>query len=130
MTETVVVDASVIVDLLTDAPHAPALRARLRDTEWCAPPHLDSEVLSSLGRWYRAGRLGADQVEARIALQAGHVIDRRPMTPLMVGAWARRGSIRLTDALYVELAAQLGAPLITTDRRLARATPLAETVGP
>jgi predicted nucleic acid-binding protein len=32
------------------------------------------------------------------------------------------------DALYVELAAQLDISLITTDRRLARATPLAEVI--
>jgi predicted nucleic acid-binding protein len=34
----------------------------------------------------------------------------------------------LLDALYVELAYQLDAPLITTDQRLARTTPLAEVV--
>jgi predicted nucleic acid-binding protein len=44
---------------------------------------------------------------------------------LVLGAWARRGTIRLADALYVELAAQLDTVVITTDRRLARATPLA-----
>jgi predicted nucleic acid-binding protein len=32
------------------------------------------------------------------------------------------------DALYVELAAQLAISFITTDRRLARATPLAEFI--
>jgi predicted nucleic acid-binding protein len=32
------------------------------------------------------------------------------------------------DALYVELAAQLDISLITTDRRLARVTPLAEVI--
>jgi predicted nucleic acid-binding protein len=34
------------------------------------------------------------------------------------------------DALYVELAAQLDIFLITTDRRLARAAPLAEIIDP
>jgi predicted nucleic acid-binding protein len=34
----------------------------------------------------------------------------------------------LVDALYVELAAQLQAPLVTTNLRLARATPLAEAI--
>ena len=44
---------------------------------------------------------------------------------LVLGAWARRHNLRLTDALYVELAAQLDTVVVTTDRRLARATPLA-----
>jgi predicted nucleic acid-binding protein len=37
---------------------------------------------------------------------------------LLLGAWARRHRLRLADALYVELAAQLECPLVTTDRRL------------
>lgn len=41
------------------------------------------------------------------------------------GAWGRRDQHSLPDALYVELAYQLGTVVITTDRRLARATPLA-----
>jgi len=45
-----------------------------------------------------------------------------------MGAWLRRENIRLADALYVELAEQLDVPLITTDLRLARATPLAEAI--
>jgi predicted nucleic acid-binding protein len=46
----------------------------------------------------------------------------------MIGAWSRRGNIRLVDALYVELASQLGTVVITTDQRLARATTLAEAI--
>lgn len=34
-------------------------------------------------------------------------------------------SCALPDALYVELAARLGTVVVTTDQRLARATPLA-----
>lgn len=60
-------------------------------------------------------------------------VQKLPMTlhdipSLSVGAWTRRDQHSLKDALYVELAAQLDAVVITTDHRLARATPLA--VGP
>jgi len=44
---------------------------------------------------------------------------------LLAGAWGRRDQHSLPDALYVELAAQLNTVVVTTDRRLARATPLA-----
>lgn len=56
-------------------------------------------------------------------------LQRHALESLLAGAWARRENLRLVDSLYVELAAQLNAPLVTTDRRLARATPLAEVVG-
>ena len=44
---------------------------------------------------------------------------------LVEGAWGRRHQHPPADALYVELAAQLDTVVVTTDRRLARATPLA-----
>jgi predicted nucleic acid-binding protein len=40
-----------------------------------------------------------------------------------------RTTVRLVDALYVALARRLRQTLVTTDARLARATPLAELVG-
>jgi len=45
-----------------------------------------------------------------------------------LGAWTVRSELRLVDGLYVQLARQLGARLITTDQRLARATPIAEAI--
>ena len=53
-------------------------------------------------------------------------IQRHPVEPLLTGAWDRRGDLRLVDALYVELAERLGAPVISTDDRLAAAAPRAE----
>jgi predicted nucleic acid-binding protein len=52
-------------------------------------------------------------------------VDLVDLRELLVGTWARRDQHSLTDALYVELAAQLDTVVVTTDRRLARATPLA-----
>jgi predicted nucleic acid-binding protein len=39
-----------------------------------------------------------------------------------------RETLRLTDALYIELAVTTGAVLLTTDQRLARAWPSAEAI--
>jgi predicted nucleic acid-binding protein len=125
-----VVDASAIVDVLVGSSFAPEVRKRLSHAVWHAPAHLDAEVLSALGRLARADQLSAADVEARLDLLTSMPVQRELLTPLVPGAWRRRADIRLLDALYVELAHQLAAPLITTDHRLARATPLAEPIAP
>lgn len=130
MTESVVVDASGLVDLLAGTSRAPAVRARLWDAAWHSPAHLDTEVLSALGRLHRGGTVTADDVEGRMALLAAMPVQRHLLPPLLTGAWGRRAELRLVDALYVELAARLQLPLITTDQRLGRATRLAEVVAP
>lgn len=47
-------------------------------------------------------------------------IQRAQVRPLLHGAWARRGHLTFADALYVALADQLGAMLVTADVKLAR----------
>lgn len=126
--EQVVVDASALVDLLIGTEYAPALRVRLEGLGWHGPAHLDAEVLSALGRLCRAGDLTASEVDERLAMVGILPVQRHDLLPLLAGAWSRRGDLRLVDALYVELAAQLNATLVTTDRRLARACALAEVV--
>lgn len=126
--ERVVVDASALVDVLVGATHADAVRDRLRGRAWHAPAHLDAEVLSALGRLHRAGRIEPSEVEDRLGVLASMPVEREGLPSLLVGAWGRRSDLRLVDALYVELADRLDAPLVTTDRRLARATPLAEAI--
>ncbi len=127
-TESLVVDASVIVDLLARSSLARAVGDRLRGSAWHAPAHLDAEVLSALGRLERAGRLdGVEAADGLLALSK-LPIERHAMSPLLLGAWTLRNELRLVDGLYVELARQLGVRLITTDQRLARSTPMVEAI--
>ena len=99
----------------------------MRGNELHAPAHFDAEVLSALGRLHRGGHLSPTDVSTRLELLQRLPIRRHQLPQLLTGAWDRRGNLRLVDALYVELAEQLNAPIITTDERLAATAPRAET---
>ncbi|HEX6759295.1 MAG TPA: hypothetical protein VF086_12940 [Propionibacteriaceae bacterium] len=55
-------------------------------------------------------------------------IERHAVSPLVLGAWTLRRELRLVDGVNVELARQMGVRLITTDQRLAWATPIGEAI--
>lgn len=124
----VVLDASAMVDLLIGAAVGVAVAERIDDEVAHAPAHFDAEVLSALGRLHRAGLLSVPQVGSRLARLEAAPIERHPLVGLSRGAWGKRANLRLADALYVELAARLGVPLLTTDAALAAADRRAELV--
>ena len=127
--EHVVIDASAMVDLLArTADRFGAVRARLARTVMHAPAHFDAEVLSALGRLQRSGVVTVAEVDAALDALSRAPVTRHGLDSLIVGAWARRDSLRLTDALYVELADNRDLVLPTTDERLARAWPQAEAI--
>jgi predicted nucleic acid-binding protein len=128
--EALVVDASAIVEALIGTDLGGEVRARMRGCQLHAPAHLDTEVLSALGRLHRAGELELAAVLGALTELAGAPIRRHPLASLLLGAWGRRENQRLVDALYAELAASLGSiPLLTTDARLARSDDCVELVG-
>lgn len=126
--ERVVVDASAVVEALIGTPRGAIVRARMRGCELHAPAHLDAEVLSALGRLHRAGDLPAMSVTGALTELAAAPIARHQLAGLLAGAWGVRNSLRLVDALYVELSSSLGTALLTTDARLARESTVAELV--
>lgn len=128
MAEKLVIDASAMVDYLVDSPLAARVADRIRDSEVLVPAHFDAEVLSALGRLQRGGELSEAQVEARVALTAQAPFHRHLLAPLLEGAWARHHNGRLVDALYVELANQLDATIITTDSGMSAASANAEHI--
>jgi predicted nucleic acid-binding protein len=123
-----VVDASAVVDLLLGNDVGIRVEFRLRGHELHAPAHLDAEALSALGRLHRAGELDEEQVSERLDALATAAIERHPLSNLLAGAWTRRHTLRLVDALYVDLAEQIDATLLTTDGALAAATDVAELI--
>jgi predicted nucleic acid-binding protein len=121
-----VLDASAMVDLVTGEGAGDPIRLRLRGAAVHVPAHFDAEVLFALGRLCRAGQLTVDDVAELIGALRRAPFSRHHLHGLIEGAWSRRDTFPLVDALYVELADQLRAPLITTDRRLASSYPQAQ----
>jgi len=126
MAETLVVDASAMVDFLVDTTIAKQVSDRLVSTDVHVPAHFDAEVLSALGRLHRAGDLTEQEVHERVGLIAEAPIRRHLLAPLLQGAWRRHHNVRIVDALYIELATQIDAKIITTDAGMASASTLAE----
>ncbi len=120
-----VIDASVVVTVLADAEHAPWAEAQLSTggvnrSLWV--PHLiDAEVGQALRRRVAAGRLGADRADAALLDLVRMPLRRIDHIGLIHRAWELRHNLSFYDSLYVALAEILDVPLVTLDRRLARA---------
>jgi predicted nucleic acid-binding protein len=117
-----VVDASVLaVALADDGPDGDAARARLRGEDLAAPELLDLEVASVLRRQLASAALDVRRANLALTDLTAMPIQRAPHLPLLARAWELRENITMYDAAYVSLAEALEAPLLTGDRRLARA---------
>jgi predicted nucleic acid-binding protein len=117
-----VVDASVLtVALADDGGDGDAARARLRGEDLAAPELLDLEVASVLRRQMAAAALDARRAELALTDLTVMPIQRAPHLPLLARAWELHENITMYDAAYIALAEALQAPLLTGDRRLARA---------
>lgn len=120
----IVLDASAAVELLLRTPAGERAEAALRGVRVAVPAHFDAEVLSALGRLVRAGELADGLVEPLLHELARAPFVRYTLEPLLAAAWRLRHNLALRDALYVTLARELGALLVTADARLARAPAL------
>ena len=119
-----VVDASVVVEVLRRSPRGDAVGARLRAATLAAPAHLDAEVLSALGRLVRAGHAEAAEVSRALDRLVRLPVERFPIAPLIHRAWELRENIALRDGLYIACTESLSATLLTLDGRLTRSAPV------
>ena len=120
----IVLDASSAVAVLLNlGASAARIRERMdRTDEGLHVPHLfEVEVMNVLRRYALNGSLSTER--ARLALKRlfDMRITRYPHTALLSRIWELKDNITAYDAAYVALAETLGAPLLTTDRRLAQA---------
>jgi predicted nucleic acid-binding protein len=120
----IVIDASAILEVLlrtTDARAALEWMQAPRQTLH-APHLIDIEVAQVLRRYATAGGVDAEGYR-RALLHFGDLpVIRYPHTQLLARIWELRSQVSARDAAYIALAEMIDAPLITHDRKLARAS--------
>jgi len=120
-----VVDASVLFEVVADTTDSESLRVRLaRDPDHAAPHLIDAEVLSVIQTQHRRAALDATAANQAVDDLRAWPGERWSRRPLLGPAWDLRAHLRGYDALYVALAEALDATLVTLDQRLARAPDL------
>jgi predicted nucleic acid-binding protein len=119
----IVIDASASVHYLLDTAETGTwVGERLAEDGDLHTPHLlDVEVANVLRGLARGGLVPG--ARARKALEdLVHLnVTRYPHLPFLERIWSLRANLTAYDATYVALAGALGAPLLTTDTRIARA---------
>jgi len=117
-----VVDASVLVEFLSDGEHKEVVEERLDAEEYAlwAPHLIDAEVGHALRRSVRLGVLTAGAAGRALWEVDDLPLERVEHEHLIHAAWGLRDNFSFYDALYVALALMLDEPLLTFDARLAR----------
>lgn len=120
----IVIDASALaLALLDDGPLGDKARAVLtQDTDWAAPAHLLTEVMSVIRGHVLGSKLSLTRASDAIATLAAITVSLSDCQTLLNRIWERRHNLTSYDAAYVTLAEALGAPLVTADARLINAT--------
>lgn len=116
-----VLDASVLIELLVPARRAPAVHALLRGDEgsWHVPHLADVEVAQVLRRFERRGVLDSQRAETALQHLAQLDLVRHDHEPFLPRIWAHRHNLSAYDAAYLVLAEAFQAQLVTADRGLA-----------
>jgi predicted nucleic acid-binding protein len=119
----IVVDASMVIELLLQSTTGKRASARLFDqpAELHAPQLLDIEVVQVLRRFESRGALTAARALTSLDLLADLPVRRHELSPLVPRIWKLRANLSACDAAYVALAEALGATFLTCDARFGRA---------
>lgn len=117
-----VVDASVLFEVVADTPAAEPIRERLRaDEDHAAPSVIDVEVFGVVRAHHLAGRLDETAASQAVDDLRDWPGERYSHRPLLARAWELRHTVRGWDAMYVAVAEGFEATLVTMDARLATA---------
>jgi predicted nucleic acid-binding protein len=117
----VVVDASVAVKWVVAEEHSDVAQTLLEgDFALSAPAHWLAEAATGLWGACRRGELSEQQAQERVALLVGAPVAAVPLHGLANAAMglAIRLNLTIYDTLYLALAEEQDARLITADRRL------------
>jgi predicted nucleic acid-binding protein len=113
----IVLDASVVVELLANGRLAGSLRRDLakRSDSFTVPHLLDVEVASALRRLVTGQRLYSHRTEQLLAGLATLPAERYAHTPLLVRIWELRHNFTCYDAAHIALAEVTDSILYTSD---------------
>jgi len=118
----IVVDASVVVELLLGTAAGRAAEGRLfgRRATLHAPHLMDVEAAHALRRYWLSAELDTARAAEAFADLADLPITRHEHALLLPRIWQLRDNLTAYDATYVALSEALDATLVTRDARLAR----------
>ena len=118
----IVLDASVVVELLTNGNLADSLRRDLARTNdsFIVPHLLDVEVASALRKLVAAQRVDSHRSAELLAGLAALPAERYSHIPLLGRIWELRHNFTAYDAVYIALAEATNAVLYTSDEKLCK----------
>ena len=117
----IVLDSSAAVDYLVALDPGAWVEEQLLAADEVHAPHLiDVEVPNALRRRVHARLLTVSRAEQALTDLADLDMTRYPHLPFLGRMWELRHNLSASDAVFGALAEALGAPLVTTDRTLAR----------
>lgn len=116
----IVLDASVVVELLTNGSLADSIRGELagRDESFVVPELIDVEAVSALRRLAVGQRIDSHRSGQFLAELAALPAERYSHTPLIRRMWELRHNFTAYDAAYIALAEATGSVLYTCDEKL------------
>jgi predicted nucleic acid-binding protein len=116
----IVLDASVVVELLTNGPLASSIRKELaaRDHDFVVPHLIDVEVMSALRRLAAGQRVDSHRSRQLLAGLLALPAERYSHTPLIGRMWELRNNFTAYDAAYIALAEATDSVLYTCDEKL------------
>lgn len=119
----IVVDASALTEALVygDSRGRRARSVLGRDPDWSGPDHLKVEVFSAVRGLVLGGGIAPPHGARAVERLRRLVLDTVPVDSLLGRMWTLRNAVSAYDAAYVALAEARRIPLVTGDRRLARA---------
>jgi predicted nucleic acid-binding protein len=118
----IVLDASVVVELLTNGGLADSIRRDMagRSDSFIVPHLLDVEAMSALRKLAAGQRLDSHRSEQFLAGLSALPAERYPHTPLLGRIWELRHNFTAYDAAYIALAEATNSVLYTSDEELCK----------
>ena len=118
----IVLDASFVVELLTNGELANSLKDHLmtHDDSFVVPHLLDVEVLSAIRRLIATQRIDSHRTEQFLTELALLPVERYSHIPLLSRIWELRRNFTCYDAAYIALAEATGSTLYTCDSKLTK----------